>query len=116
MLNIRKPNIYRDNICKRCFKKPETNEHIICCEKAQGALSGISTEIWKKIQADKRREERWDLQKLKQIIFKATEEESQIQSIEWLREILNKSDVEKAKEVIGAEKSTIRFWCIVWNF
>ena len=44
-LNIRKPDIYKDNICKRCFREPETNEHIIHCEKAQEALSRISEEV-----------------------------------------------------------------------
>ena len=56
MLNIRKSDIYKDNTCKRCFREPETNEHIIHCEKAQEALSKISEEVWKKMHADKRRD------------------------------------------------------------
>ena len=75
VLNMQKPNTYRDNICKRCLKEPESNEHIIYCEKAQEAIAEISTEVWKKIQADKRKEEKCDLQKLKQIFSKITEEE-----------------------------------------
>ena len=81
---MRKPNTYRDNICKRCLKEPESNAYIIYCEKAQEAIAEISTEVWKKIQADKRKEEKQDLQKLKQIFFKITKEEKWLQSTKQL--------------------------------
>ena len=98
VLNIQKPNIYRDNIYKRCSKESESNKHIIYYEKAQEALAEISTEVQKKIQVDKRKEEKWDFQKLKQILFKITEEEKQLQSTEQLQEILNTSDAERLKK------------------
>jgi len=64
------------------------------------------------MQIDKRREEIWDLGKLKQIITKTSEREKQAQNVEWLRGILNESTAEKIKEVISTEKSTIKFWCM----
>ena len=55
---MRKSNTYRDNICKRYLKEPESNKYIIYCEKAQEAIAEINTEVWKKIQVDKRKEEK----------------------------------------------------------
>ena len=45
VLNIRKPDIYKDNTCKKCFRELETNEHIIHCKKVQKILSRISEEV-----------------------------------------------------------------------
>ena len=114
-LNIRRPDLYSNNLCKRCQKESESIDHLISCDKAQQALTDLQKEVWKKIQVDERKETSWDLLKIEKSITRSSVIEKQIQYTEWLRGILREEDAKKIKEIIGSEKQLTKFWSIFWN-
>ena len=66
ILNSRKPQLYKNSLYKRCAKEKETISHLITCEKTNIVFRKIEKEVWEQLYKDKRREEGWDLVKLRQ--------------------------------------------------
>ena len=68
ILNSRKPQLYKNSLCKRYAKEKETISHLITCEKTHIAFGKIKKEVQDQLYEDKRREEDCNLVKLRQAI------------------------------------------------
>ena len=93
-LNSRKLQVYKNSLCKRYAKEKETISHLITCEKTHIAFGKIEKEAWEQLYKDKRREEGWDLVKLRQAMQYDHKKKYQKRK-EWIRGILSKEDAEK---------------------
>ena len=67
-LNSRKLQVYKNSLCKRCAKEKEIISHLITCEKTHTVFEKVEKEVWDQLYKDKRKEEDWDLVKLRQAI------------------------------------------------